>query len=82
MQENKYLILKSGSGYYDRNDIQVDKITIPLMDGKTFSGYYEDKNECSKSASSRANQIIDESGNIKVSNAYFNKDTKLTACWN
>lgn len=78
---NKYLILKSGSGYYDRNDIQVDKITIPLMDGKTFSGYYEDKNECSKSASSRTNQIIDASGNIKVSNAYFNKDTKLTACW-
>ncbi len=78
---NKYLILKSGSGYYDRNDIQVDKITIPLTNGKTFSGYYEDKNECSKSASSRTNQIIDASGNIKVSSTYFDKDTKLTACW-
>lgn len=68
---NKYLILKSGSGYYDRNDIQVDKITIPLMNKKTFAGYYDDKNT----------QIIDANGNIKVSNTYFKKDTKLTAKW-
>lgn len=77
---NKYLILKSENRYYDRNDIHVDKITIPLMEGKKFQGYYMDKEECNKSEENRTNQVIDKNGNINT-NISINQNIKLTACW-
>lgn len=77
---NKYLILKSENRYYDRNDIQVDKITIPLMEGKAFQGYYMNKEECNKSAENRTNQVIDKNGNIN-DNITINQNIKLTACY-
>ena len=64
------------TGFYSNSEAttEISSISVPTMNGYSFGGYYTGEN-------GEGYQVIDEEGNIVVSNTFFTGNTTIYAYW-
>ena len=64
------------TGFYSNSGAttEITSVSVPTRSGYTFNGYYTSSN-------GQGNQVIDEEGDIVVSNTFFTGNTTIYAYW-